>query len=53
MRNVEIALDGGVRRSSDVVKALALGARAVMLGRRLPRGLAAGGQLAVGVPSAT
>ncbi|HTX62052.1 MAG TPA: pre-mycofactocin synthase MftD, partial [Acidimicrobiales bacterium] len=30
---VEVVLDGGVRRGSDVVKALALGARAVMVGR--------------------
>ena len=37
-------LDGGVRRGSDVVKALALGARAVMIGRAYLWGLAAGGQ---------
>src|SRR4029078_377637 len=30
---VEVVRDGGVRRGSDVVKALALGARAVMIGR--------------------
>jgi len=41
---VEIVLDGGIRRGSDVVKALALGARAVMLGRAYLWGLAAGGQ---------
>ena len=40
-------LDGGVRRGSDVVKALALGARAVMLGRAYLWGLAAGGQAGV------
>jgi len=33
---VEIVLDGGVRRGSDVVKAVALGARAVMIGRAYP-----------------
>ena len=44
---VEIVLDGGVRRGSDVVKALALGARAVMLGRAYLWGLAAGGQAGV------
>ncbi|BDX29933.1 alpha-hydroxy-acid oxidizing enzyme [Mycobacterium antarcticum] len=42
--DVEIVLDGGIRRGSDVVKALALGARAVMLGRAYLWGLAAGGQ---------
>ena len=41
---VEVVLDGGIRRGSDVVKALALGARAVMLGRAYLWGLAAGGQ---------
>lgn len=45
--DVEILLDGGVRRGSDVVKALALGARAVMLGRAYLWGLAAGGQAGV------
>ncbi len=41
---IEVLLDGGVRRGSDVVKALALGARAVMIGRAYLWGLAAGGQ---------
>jgi len=41
---VEIVLDGGIRRGSDVVKALALGAKAVMIGRAYLWGLAAGGQ---------
>lgn len=31
--DIEVLLDGGVRRGSDVVKALALGAKAVMIGR--------------------
>ena len=37
-------MDGGVRRGSDVVKALALGARAVMIGRAYLWGLAVNGQ---------
>ena len=41
---VEVVLDGGIRRGSDVVKAVALGARAVMIGRAYLWGLAAGGQ---------
>lgn len=43
----EVVLDGGVRRGSDVVKALALGARAVMIGRPYLWGLAAYGQAGV------
>jgi heme/flavin dehydrogenase (mycofactocin system) len=39
----EVLLDGGIRRGGDVVKALALGARAVMIGRPCLWGLAAGG----------
>ena len=44
---IEVLLDGGVRRGSDVVKALALGARAVMIGRAYLWGLAAAGQAGV------
>ncbi|MGD9736111.1 MAG: pre-mycofactocin synthase MftD [Solirubrobacterales bacterium] len=44
---VEILLDGGVRRGSDVVKAIALGARAVMIGRAYLWGLAANGEAGV------
>ncbi|MCC6793143.1 MAG: alpha-hydroxy-acid oxidizing protein [Thermomicrobiales bacterium] len=40
----EVYLDGGVRRGVDVIKALALGARAVMIGRPVMYGLAAGGE---------
>ena len=40
-------MDGGVRRGSDVMKALALGARAVLLGRPVPWALATGGEAAV------
>ena len=45
--DAEIVLDGGVRRGTDVVKALALGANAVALGRAYLWGLAAGGQAGV------
>ncbi|HEU4363598.1 MAG TPA: pre-mycofactocin synthase MftD [Mycobacterium sp.] len=41
---VEVLLDGGIRRGGDVVKALALGARAVMIGRAYLWGLGAAGQ---------
>jgi heme/flavin dehydrogenase (mycofactocin system) len=45
---VEVLLDGGIRRGSDVVKALCLGARAVLIGRAYLWGLAAGGETGVG-----
>lgn len=44
---IEIVMDGGIRRGSDVVKALALGAKAVMIGRAYLWGLAANGQAGV------
>ncbi|MCX7623809.1 MAG: mycofactocin biosynthesis FMN-dependent deaminase MftD [Thermomicrobium sp.] len=44
---LEILLDGGIRRGSDVVKALALGARAVLIGRAYLWGLAANGEAGV------
>ncbi len=40
----EVYLDGGVRRGTDVLKALALGARAVFVGRPVLWGLAANGE---------
>jgi len=46
-RDIEVLLDGGIRRGSDVVKAVALGARAVMIGRAYLWGLAANGQAGV------
>jgi pre-mycofactocin synthase len=46
--DITVLLDGGVRRGSDVVKALALGARAVMIGRAYLWGLAANGEAGVG-----
>ena len=45
---IEVLMDGGIRRGSDVVKALALGARAVMIGRAYLWGLAANGETGVG-----
>jgi len=44
---IEVLLDGGIRRGSDVVKAMALGANAVMIGRAYLWGLAANGQAGV------
>ena len=41
---MEIFVDGGVRRGTDVLKALALGARAVLVGRPILWGLAADGE---------
>ena len=41
---VEVLVDGGIRRGTDVIKALALGARAAMVGRPVLWGLAAGGE---------
>jgi 4-hydroxymandelate oxidase len=43
----EVYVDGGIRRGTDVVKALALGARAVLVGRPVLWGLAAGGAAGV------
>jgi pre-mycofactocin synthase len=45
--DVEIMMDGGIRRGGDVLKALALGARAVLIGRAYLWGLAANGQAGV------
>jgi 4-hydroxymandelate oxidase len=44
---VEVLMDGGIRRGSDVVKAVALGARAVMIGRAYLWGLAVDGERGV------
>jgi len=43
----EVILDGGVRRGTDIIKAIALGARAVAVGRPYLYGLAAGGEAGV------
>jgi pre-mycofactocin synthase len=45
--DIEVVMDGGIRRGGDVFKALALGARAVLIGRAYLWGLAANGQAGV------
>jgi 4-hydroxymandelate oxidase len=40
-------MDGGVRRGTDILKAIALGAKAVLIGRPVIWGLAAGGEAGV------
>jgi isopentenyl diphosphate isomerase/L-lactate dehydrogenase-like FMN-dependent dehydrogenase len=44
---VEVLMDGGIRRGGDIIKALCLGAKAVLLGRAYAYGLAAAGQAGV------
>ena len=44
---IEVLMDGGIRRGGDIVKALCLGARAVLIGRAYGYGLAAGGHAGV------
>jgi len=44
---VEVLMDGGIRRGSDIVKAICLGARAVLVGRAYAYGLAAAGEAGV------
>jgi L-lactate dehydrogenase (cytochrome) len=46
-QQIEILMDGGVRRGTDIVKALCLGARAVLIGRAYAYGLAAAGEAGV------
>ena len=45
--NAEVFIDGGIRRGADVVKAIALGARACLIGRPYMFGLAMGGEAGV------
>jgi isopentenyl diphosphate isomerase/L-lactate dehydrogenase-like FMN-dependent dehydrogenase len=47
-RDVEVLMDGGIRSGRDVVKAMALGARAVLIGRPYVMGLAVAGAAGVG-----
>ena len=44
---IEVLVDGGIRRGADVVKAIALGARAVLIGRAYVYGLASNGERGV------
>ena len=44
---MEVLLDSGIRRGSDVARAICLGARAVLIGRSYVYGLAAAGQTGV------
>jgi isopentenyl diphosphate isomerase/L-lactate dehydrogenase-like FMN-dependent dehydrogenase len=44
---IEVLMDGGIRRGSDIVKAICLGARAVLIGRAYSYGLAAAGEKGV------
>ena len=44
---IDVLMDGGIRRGSDIVKALCLGARAVLIGRAYAYGLAAAGEAGV------
>jgi 4-hydroxymandelate oxidase len=44
---IPVLLDGGIRRGDDILKALALGAKAVLIGRPYVWGLAAFGQIGV------
>ena len=44
---IEVLVDGGIRRGSDIVKAMCLGARAVLVGRAYAYGLAAAGEAGV------
>lgn len=44
---IEVLMDGGIRRGSDIVKAICIGARAVLIGRAYAYGLTAAGQAGV------
>jgi L-lactate dehydrogenase (cytochrome) len=44
---IEVFMDGGIRRGADIVKAICMGARAVLCGRAYAYGLAAAGEAGV------
>src|SRR5213079_1190989 len=44
---IEVLMDGGIRRGADIIKAICLGARAVLCGRAYAYGMAAAGQAGV------
>jgi L-lactate dehydrogenase (cytochrome) len=44
---IEVLMDGGIRRGTDIAKAICMGARAVLCGRAYAYGLAAGGEAGV------
>jgi L-lactate dehydrogenase (cytochrome) len=44
---IEVLMDGGVRRGGDIIKAICMGARAVLIGRAYAYGLAAAGEAGV------
>ena len=46
-RKLEVLIDGGIRRGSNIVKATCMGARAVLIGRAYAYGLAAAGEVGV------
>ena len=46
-KRVEVLMDGGIRRGGDIVKAICLGAKAVLMGRACAYGLAAAGEAGV------
>ena len=46
--DIEVLMDGGIMRGSDVIKAIALGAKSVLIGKAYLYGLAAGGEVGVG-----
>jgi L-lactate dehydrogenase (cytochrome) len=46
-QRAEVLMDGGVRRGSDIIKALCLGARAVLIGRAYAYGMAAAGEAGI------